>query len=171
MVAKEYAKALHEIAEELNILDIIKNQYKITLDLLKDQEMMSFFTNPVIKSNEKKDLIKKSFSDFNENFVYFLYVLIDNNRFNFINDIYEKFIDIYLNKNDMISIKLFSAEKLKENDINRIIELLRPRFNNKKIVYENIVDSSLIGGIKVLANDTLINLNTKTSIDDLKNSL
>ena len=82
-----------------------------------------------------------------------------------------KFIDIYLNKNDMISIKLFSAEKLKENDINRIIELLRPRFNNKKIVYENIVDSSLIGGIKVLANDTLINLNTKTSIDDLKNSL
>lgn len=171
MVAKEYAKALHEIAEELNILDIIKNQYKITLDLLKDQEMMSFFTNPIIKSNEKKDLIKKSFSDFNENFVYFLYVLIDNNRFNYINDIYEKFIDIYLNKKDMISIKLFSAEKLKENDINRIIELLRPRFNNKKIVYENIVDSSLIGGIKVLANDTLINLNTKTSIDDLKNSL
>ena len=171
MVANEYAKALHEIAEELNILDIIKNQYKITLDLLKDQEMMSFFTNPVIKSHEKKDLIKKSFSDFNENFVYFLYVLIDNSRFNYINDIYEKFIDIYLNKNDMISIKLFSAEKLKENDINRIIELLRPRFNNKKIVYENIVDSSLIGGIKVLANDTLINLNTKTSIDDLKNSL
>lgn len=171
MVAKEYAKALHEIAEELNIFDIIKNQYKITLDLLKDQQMMSFFTNPVIKSKEKKDLIKKSFSDFNENFVYFLYVLIDNNRFNYINDIYEKFIDIYLNKNDMISIKLFSAEKLKENDINRIIELLRPRFNNKKIVYENIVDSSLIGGIKVLANDTLINLNTKTSIDDLKNSL
>ena len=171
MVAKEYAKALHEIAEELNIFDIIKNQYKITLDLLKDQQMMSFFTNPVIKSNEKKDLIKKSFSDFNENFVYFLYVLIDNSRFNYINDIYEKFIDIYLNKNDMISIKLFSAEKLKENDINRIIELLRPRFNNKKIVYENIVDSSLIGGIKVLANDTIINLNTKSSIDDLKNSL
>ena len=171
MVAKEYAKALHEIAEELNIFDIIKNQYKITLDLLKDQQMMSFFTNPVIKSNEKKDLIKKSFSDFNENFVYFLYVLIDNSRFNYINDIYEKFIYIYLNKNDMISIKLFSAEKLKENDINRIIELLRPRFNNKKIVYENIVDSSLIGGIKVLANDTLINLNTKSSIDDLKNSL
>ena len=171
MVAKEYAKALHEIAEELNIFDIIKNQYKITLDLLKDQQMMSFFTNPVIKSNEKKDLIKKSFSDFNENFVYFLYVLIDNSRFNYINDIYEKFIYIYLNKNDMISIKLFSAEKLKENDINRIIELLRPRFNNKKIVYENIVDTSLIGGIKVLANDTLINLNTKSSIDDLKNSL
>ena len=73
MVAKEYAKALHEIAEELNIFDIIKNQYKITLDLLKDQQMMSFFTNPVIKSNEKKDLIKKSFSDFNEIFVYFLY--------------------------------------------------------------------------------------------------
>ena len=95
MVAKEYAKALHEIAEELNIFDIIKNQYKITLDLLKDQQMMSFFTNPVIKSNEKKDLIKKSFSDFNENFVYFLYVLIDNSRFNYINDIYEKFIDIY----------------------------------------------------------------------------
>ena len=140
-------------------------------NLLENQEMMSFFTNPVIKANEKKDLIRKSFKDFNENFIYFLYVLIDNNRFINIHDIYEKFIDIYLNKNNMISIKLFSAEKLKENDINRIIGLLGARFNNKKIVYENIVDSSLIGGIKVLANDTLINLNTKTSIDDLKNSL
>ena len=38
MVAKEYAKALHEIAEELNIVDIIKNQYKITLDLLEDDD-------------------------------------------------------------------------------------------------------------------------------------
>ena len=46
-------------------LDIIKNQYKITLDLLEDQQMMSFFTNPVIKANEKKDLIRKSFNSIN----------------------------------------------------------------------------------------------------------
>ena len=54
---------------------------------------------------------------------------------------------------------------------NLVTKTMIYRVVDKKIVYENIVDSSLIGGIKVLANDTLINLNTKTSIDNLKNSL
>ena len=171
MVAKEYSKALHELAEELKVVDLIKDEFKEVINLLKDKELMEFFTSPVIKANEKKEVISKSFKGFNKDFVHFLYVLIDNNRFNGINEIYNEFININLEKNNTISIKLFSAELLKETEVKRILDLLKNRFNNKKIVYENIVDSSLIGGIRVLANDTEININAKDSILNLKNSL
>ena len=171
MVAKEYSKALYELAEELNIVDIIKNEFKGIIDVLKEGNYIDLFTSPVIKNNEKKDVISKCMKGVNENLIHFLYVLIDNNRFDLINDIYDDFIDLNLNKNNMISIKLFSAEKLMDKDLERILNLLKPRFNNKKIIYENIVDNSLIGGIRVLANDTEININTKTTIQNLKNSL
>ena len=171
MVAKEYSKALHELAEELKVVDLIKDEFKDVINLLKDKELMDFFTSPVIKANEKKDVISKSFKGFSKDFIHFLYVLIDNKRFHLINEIYNEFININLEKNNTISIKLFSAELLKETEVKRILDLLKNRYNNKKIVYENIVDSSLIGGIRVLANDTEININAKDSILNLKNSL
>lgn len=171
MVAKEYSKALYELAEELNIIDLIKEQFSNFNIILKDKEMYGFFTSPVIKSNDKKEVLKKSLVGFNENFIHFLYVLIDNNRFDLLNEIYNEYININLNKNNIVSIKLYSAEKLSEKHINNILDSLKSRFNNKKIIYENIVDESLIGGIRVLANDTEININPKTIIHDLKNSL
>lgn len=171
MVAKEYSKALYELAEELNNVDVIKIQFNNVIQLLKDDELINFFNSSAVKTNEKKDILLKSFEGFSEKLIHFLYVLLDNNRFNLINEIYEEFINFYYEKNNMISIKLFSAEKLKEREIKTIINSLEKRFDNKKIIYENIVDNSLIGGIRVLANGIEINMNVKTSILDLKNSL
>ena len=171
MVAREYSKALYELAEELKLIDLINEQFNNVISLLKDKELMDFFKSPVIKANNKKEVLSKSLNGFNIDFIHFLYVLIDNNRFNLINEIYCEFNKINLEKNNTISIKLYSAELLKESEVKRILDLLKNRFNNKKIIYENIVDNSLIGGIRVLANDTEININTKSSIHNLKNSL
>ena len=49
--------------------------------------------------------------------------------------------------------------------------LLKNRFNNKKIIYENIVDNSLIGGIRVLANEVSTIINSLVKLDELRNKV
>ena len=43
MVAKEYSKALYELAEELKLIDLINEQFNNVISLLKDKELMDFF--------------------------------------------------------------------------------------------------------------------------------
>lgn len=171
MVEREYAKALYELAEENNIVNIVKEEFKTVSCLCEDEELMRFFTSPSVQIEDKKKVLLKSFKGFNEVMINFLFVLLDNRRFNLINNIYNEFNKISLNKKEIVSIKLISAKKLDDSQIDKFKISISLRFNNKKLQIENIVDETLIGGIKILANDTEIDLSTKNSILELKESL
>lgn len=171
MVEKEYAKALYELAEEQRIVNVIEEEFNAISNILKDEETMKFFLAPNIKIEDKKSVVLKSFKGFNETLINFLFVLLDNRRFDLVQNINNEFTQIILNKNEILPIKLISAKKLDKNQIDKITLSIRLRFNNKKLKIENIVDETLIGGIKILANDTEIDLSTKNSILELKESL
>ena len=171
MVEKEYAKALYELAEEQRIVNVIEEEFNAISNILKDEETMKFFLAPNIKIEDKKSVVLKSFNGFNETLINFLFVLLDNRRFDLVQNINNEFTQIILNKNEILPIKLISAKKLDKNQIDKITLSIRLRFNNKKLKIENIVDETLIGGIKILANDTEIDLSTKNSILELKESL
>lgn len=171
MVEKEYAKALYELAEEQRIVNVIEEEFNAISNILKDEETMKFFLAPNIKIEDKKSVVLKSFKGFNETLINFLFVLLDNRRFDLVQNINNEFTQIILNKNEILPIKLISAKKLDKNQIDKITLSIRLRFNNKKLKIENIVDKTLIGGIKILANDTEIDLSTKNSILELKESL
>ena len=171
MVEREYAKALYELAEENNIVNIVKEEFKTVSSLCEDEELMRFFTSPSVQIEDKKKVLLKSFKGFNEVMINFLFVLLDNRRFNLINNIYNEFNKISLNKKEIVSIKLISAKKLDDSQIDKLKISISLRFNNKKLQIENIVDETLIGGIKILANDTEIDLSTKNSILELMESL
>ena len=132
---------------------------------------MKFFLAPNIKIEDKKSVVLKSFKGFNETLINFLFVLLDNRRFDLVQNINNEFTQIILNKNEILPIKLISAKKLDKNQIDKITLSIRLRFNNRKLKIDNIVDETLIGGIKILANDTEIDLSTKNSILELKESL
>jgi F-type H+-transporting ATPase subunit delta len=171
VVEKEYAKALYELAEEQRIVNVIEEEFNAISNILKDEETMKFFLAPNIKIEDKKSVVLKSFKGFNETLINFLFVLLDNRRFDLVQNINNEFTQIILNKNEILPIKLISAKKLDKNQIDKITLSIRLRFNNKKLKIENIVDETLIGGIKILANDTEIDLSTKNSILELKESL
>jgi ATP synthase F1 delta subunit len=83
-VSYEYAKSLFELSndklETFNCLETISS-------VLSD-EVINVLTHPLINKNDKKEIINKSFSEyFNETFLHFLFVLIDNNRIDEINNI------------------------------------------------------------------------------------
>lgn len=171
MVEKEYAKALYELAEEERNVNVIEEEFKYIMNICEDEETKKFFTSPSVQIYDKKQVALKSFKGFNQTLVNFLLVLLDNRRFNLINNIYDEFIKISLNKKNIVSIKLVSAKKLDREQINKLTLSISSRFNNKKLLVENIIDESLLGGVKILANDTEIDLSTKNSILELKESL
>ena len=171
MVEKEYAQALLELASEQKILNKITLEIKAVFDLLKDNEFKLFLESPSIQIEDKKQLIKNTLIDFSDTFINFLFVLLENRRFNRFESIYNEFNNLVLNSKSIVSVKLYSHVKLTKTQIERLTGPIVAKLNCKNIELENIVDPSLIGGIVIYANDTRIDLSTKGILNDLKESL
>ena len=92
-LANKYARAIFELAQEENRLD----EYDQDLALVRDDvfslpEAVSFFKNPLVPHQAKKDLLIKSVQgEISETVMNFLLLLTDKSRIGIFNEIYEIF--------------------------------------------------------------------------------
>lgn len=172
MVSKEYSKALYELADKNNQTDEINENLKSFVSLLNENpDFIKVLTYPKISNQDKKKTLKDTLLNFNDLFITFLYVLIDNNRINEINAIVSDYQRMVNESNGIYDVLVYSASKLDENQINATKQSLIKLLNAKSININNMVDESLIGGIKAFYDGKTFDLSVNNKLNSLKNSL
>jgi F-type H+-transporting ATPase subunit delta len=81
---------------------------------------------------------------------------------------YEKLIEI---DNDVVSVDVYSAQKLTIKQIQVVQQSLVNRLNAQRVVINNIVDPTLIGGIKAVYRGKTIDLSVNAKLSAIKKSL
>jgi len=172
MIAGEYAKAIFDLALEGNREELINDNFNLFVKLLHENpDYLKVLTYPRISDQEKKDNIRNTLKGFEDIFIDFLFVLIDNKRMSNIFDIayaYEKLIEI---DNDVVSVDVYSAQKLTIKQIQVVQQSLVNRLNAQRVVINNIVDPTLIGGIKAVYRGKTIDLSVNAKLSAIKKSL
>lgn len=172
MIEQEYAKSLFELSIESNEQNEIFEQFKLLIQAFDENlDIYKVLTYPRINKGSKHDAIKKITNNFNELFVRFLYVLIDNDRIGYINTIFEEFKKLQEEKNNIVVVEVTSVNDLKEDVLENIKNNLSKKYMGKTIIIKNIKDSSLIGGIKIICNGESLDLSLLNKIGQLKASL
>lgn len=171
MIAYEYAKALFELTTSENA-ERIDNELQILCDAFKENpDAIKVLSAPNITSKEKKNIISSISKDMDELLQRFLLVLIDNERIEAVYDIRNEYKLLISNENKKIEISVISKKKLNKEQIESIKNALSPRFGEREIIINNIVDNSLIGGFKCIANGELIDLTIRGKLNGLKQTL
>lgn len=139
---REYALALFSLANEEKALDKISRSLQ-EFNLSLDEESKLFFSHPAFQKSEKKSVIDKLtihplLSDF-------LKVLIDNERFEFINEIALSLEDIIKNQNQLLKVNVVSKQPLTKENLSRIKNKLEKDYN-RKVLLEETLDSTIIAG-------------------------
>ena len=134
MIEREYSKALYDLAENVND---IKEEFN-TFIILNDDELSSVLNSPKIKKEDKKALLRSVLKGFNEVFIDFLCVLIDNNRFNIIKNINKDFNDLILEENGIVKVMVSTSKKLSDAELNELSDYLCKKLNKKIIFYANL---------------------------------
>jgi F-type H+-transporting ATPase subunit delta len=172
MIADEYAKAIFDLALESNREELINDNFNLFVKLLHENpDYLKVLTYPRISDQEKKDNIRNTLKGFEDIFIDFLFVLIDHKRMSNIFDIayaYEKLIEI---DNDVVSVDVYSAQKLTIKQIQVVQQSLVNRLNAQRVVINNIVDPTLIGGIKAVYRGKTIDLSVNAKLSAIKKSL
>ena len=97
---KQYASAFFDIVKEDKTLNEAKESFDVFVDVLNSSlDFWSVLNSPKIKLEEKKVLIKETFKTCLEDFVLFMYVILDNGRIDRIFDIYKQFVYLYNEEN------------------------------------------------------------------------
>ena len=97
-VSNEYAIALFDLAKENKEIDLVYQNLKVLVDSIRENnDFLKIINSFTISTEEKKKIIKDILNLKEENyFLYFLYVLIDNNRFDQLGNILSSYYNFIL---------------------------------------------------------------------------
>ncbi len=174
LIARRYARALIQSVGENSILKIIEEQIGIFLLIMNTENSVlnELMKNPVFSVKERKKIIlfickkycfKKNLQDF------FIFLII-RDRFSFLTLILEAFsteLDIKLKRARSIIV---SARKIQDKDAILLLKKLTEK-TNKKVLPEFIIDTKVIGGIKVFIDGLSIDQTILTNLERLQQKL
>lgn len=171
-VHKSYAVALFELANEAKQLEIYQEEAKAISNILKDnKEFIELLNNQFVNKDDKKELLDKVFKNkINSMMLNFLKLLVDKQRFNLTIEIFKTFNSLANEYRGIEEGILYVASKLDEDKIKAIEAKIAQKIN-KKVELSTVIDSSLIGGFKVIISDLVIDNSIKNKLESLKNDL
>lgn len=167
-VGTVYGTALYQAACELGKKELILEEAKELIKLLKkEEELFAFLNTPVVSGVEKKEVVKNVFEQkISEELLNLLFVMIDKGRTRHL----ERAVKVYKELFDreegfsygkICSVKPLSAEQLKkfEEETGKLLK--------QNVKLENEVDTHLIGGVKILIDGKVIDASIRRRLDDL----
>lgn len=164
MVSGRYADALFaSVGADDKVLEDLKN---IVTYYKNNEEFKEVFNNPRIKKDAKLEIVKE-ISSKNEKLINFIKLLLNENRFNIIEKIYKDYEDKINKQKGKETIKIISACELKQDEIKKIAEKYKKDNKLKEIEVESAVDSSLIGGMKLIAQGKIYDNSLQTKLDSM----
>jgi F-type H+-transporting ATPase subunit delta len=166
-VAFQYAEAVFALALEANKVEELIKEYDQFRQSI-DHEIELFLTHPKIKKQDKKDVLSKTIND--SLLAHFVFVLIDNNRIDLLHDIYEELLTIYNNQNKLMNAIVYSQKALPISDLNKLKNNLGMK-HNRKVKLENIVDPTIIGGLRIEYEGQVLDETINNYLQKLKQNL
>lgn len=171
-VARRYAQALFELAEEKKLLDTVAGELgELTKCLSDSQELRNFISDPVLTPDQKKQvlhsLFDKQLSGFLLNFLLFL---VEKRRLNLIAEIAKIFNKSYLEYKNIADVQITSAFPMDQQQIELICQKLQKKFN-KDVRSHVTIDAGLIGGFKLKTQDIIYDFSFKTQLERFRQSI
>lgn len=169
-VASSYGLALFELAKEDNDLGGYKKDLEFVLTAL-NSESLRFFNQAMVKQEDRISLLEKCFKEnVQSNVLNFLKVLVIRGRMTHLYEIVKEFSNYYNDELGILEGIVYSVENIEETKLKEI-EAAVSKKEGKQVFLKQKIDKSLIGGIKVVIGDHVLDGSIKNKIDSLSSEL
>ena len=171
-VAERYAESLFALASEEDAISSYLDDMKLVDEVLEsDPKIVQFFSHVLISDEDKCKLLDDSFSSsINKYVLNFLKLLVKKRRIRYIRDIVKSFIGLCNKKLGIEEGLVYTPYALSDEQLKDVEKAMSEK-ENKTIVLRQIIDESLIGGIKVQINTRVYDDSIKNKVEKLRNEL
>lgn len=173
LVEKRYAEALIGLAKQQDAFEALGRELKLIVEALeRDPEFWIFLQNPHAGQKERKNAVKAVFaSAFLPELVNFMLLLIDKDRIKELPGIRKQYEILADNHSNILNITIVSAFPLSNLQVDKIKQKYVKLYNAADAKALIKLEEGLLGGIKVMIGDKVIDGSVKGRLDSLKESL
>lgn len=166
-----FAQAIYSLSKEENKVDEVYNDLTLVNEVLSsNKDFLLFFASHTIDYCDKEKILKKHFSNIDKNVYAFLNIIIKKHQIKYFSYIVDDYLKLSNIDKNILQGLLYTPFELDKETISRLNEVFSKKYN-KQVILKMIIDKKLIGGLKVLINDTLFDYSIENKIEVIKNNL
>lgn len=172
-IAKRYARALVELAEEKKAVDKIKGDFASFVAAVDaEPSLWQLFINPSFTPENKKTVIKELAGKLKMQLTTQRFVehLAETGRIRYIKDIYEAFLEILAERQNRATVRLTTAVTINAGDLADIKKKLEA-LTGKQVDIDAQVDASLIGGARARIGSVIYDGTIKNQLAKMRMKL
>ena len=172
--AKNYAKAMFDIASDMGKIESIKSDLNVVYSsLLVDSDIYDFFKSSFIDGHLRMRILKKIYADkILEETFNLIAILIERDMINILFAViveYENLCNEYYN---IIIVKITTASNMTDTeDMNKLKDHITNMISDKDIHFTFNIDENIIGGVVIEIEDVVYDYSVRRLLTELKSSI
>lgn len=165
-IAEKYAQALFDVSQNTNNIEDIYNEYTIVNDIAKTEVtfLKAMDEDPTKTVNDREAFVTTVFGSVNPYLKNMFMLLADHRHLGLIADVYAAYVNIYNMHHNQDFARVESTYALSDAELEGIKRAFISRTGLNDIIVSNVINPSLIGGIRV-------KLGTKVYDSSIQNDL
>lgn len=155
-IAKNYAKALFEVASERGTIDTVEQELARIVEVINsDEDLRKVLMHPHIPLEAKKKLVLQLFDgQLSEMTANFLNLIVDRHREDFLDAIFENFVMLANEARGIAEATVTTAKELSAEELEQLTQKFG-KLLNKKLRIKTKVNPEILGGVVVRIGDRL----------------
>lgn len=171
-VAKRYALALFQLANEHQLLDQMEEELRAVKAVVKqNSELKAVLKSPKLPIEKKKEILRDVFASLNTYVQNTLMILIERHREEHIPDVADHFISLANDARGIAEAKVYSIRPLTEAEREALSASFAAKVGKKSLRIDNIIDSNLLGGIKLRIGNRIFDGSLQGKLERLERQL
>jgi F-type H+-transporting ATPase subunit delta len=168
VVARTYARALFDAAEEQGKLDPVREELEDFVAALHDvPELAAMLRNPQLDTRTKAGALEQVLGEADELVRNFLRLVTEKGRGAQLEEIAREFRALYAAEQQVLNVELTTAHELSDTEAQSIVKRIE-QAAGRSVEATRSVDPSLIGGIVLRAGSLRLDSSVRGRLDRLR---
>lgn len=172
MVAKRYALALFQIAKETQQLQPFEAELRVVKEVIQyTPELNAVLKSSKLTIDKKKEIVTQAFATVNQYVLNTLLILIDRHREGEIANVANEYIELANQELGIAEAEVTSTRPLSDEERQALSAVFAAKIGKSSLKIENIVDSDLLGGVKLRIGNRIYDGSLRGKLDRLERKL
>jgi F-type H+-transporting ATPase subunit delta len=170
-IARPYAVAVYRLAKEKNALAKWSDMLSFAAAVAADAQMQAYINDPKIASEDLERVFLAVGKDkLDEPAINLIKLLVEYGRLALLPDVAAAFEELKAQDEGVLEAEITAAAKPSDAEVSNVVARLQAKFG-KKVEASVKVDPEIIGGIKIVIGDTVIDASVRGQLQELAYTL
>ena len=170
-ITSRYAEALFSLKRDSKELEATQQEIKeLKKIFLENPDFIVVLSSSYKSIEEKIEIVDKSLKGVDEDIKSLIKIVCQNHRASYLLEIFDEFNSLVNEYRGVKEGLVYSTQKLSDAQLAKLNKKIS-EIEHQPTELKNLIDSSLIGGVKVVINDHIYDGSIKHHLEDMKISL